>query len=248
VSELEARTRFHDGDLAGAIELARGARLEPWAGALVAVVSGEWRQGLELAEGLLRGDADDALARWCRATARLGCGDRPGALADWSWILERDPTSRTAWKDRAILRALMGDRAGALSDLAQAAARSPDDVVPHLWIAGLGGPREPLRAFARGDGWRAELAGLVLGEKNVDDLQPVIARESEEEQRRRRCQVHGYAGLVAERDGDPGRAFAEYERCVATDVWHFLTHLWSRERLADRGREAASAISLDSSH
>lgn len=232
-AERSARTRFHDGDLAGAIVEARRALPEKWAVALMAVVHGLWARGLAAAEGQLASDPDDALARWCRASALLGTGDRPGALADWSWILERDSTSRTAWKDRAVLRALLGDRPGALSDLAQAAARSPDDVVPHLWTAGLGGPREPLASFARGDGWRAQLAGLVLGEKNIDDLLPVLAREAEEEQRRRRCQVHGYAGLVAERDGNPGRAFAEYERCVETGVWHFLTHLWSRERLAD---------------
>jgi hypothetical protein len=236
--EGSARRRFHDGDLAGAISLAREALPAAWAGALVAVVSGEWVRGLELAERLLAADGADALARWCRATARVGTGDRPGALADWSWIVERDPTSRTAWKDRAVLRALMSDRAGALGDLAQAASLSPDDVVPCLWMAALGGARGPLLAFARGDAWSADLARLVLGQKTIDELLPVIAREPDDEQRRRRCQVHGYSGLLAERDGDRARAFREYERCVATDVWHFVTHLWSRERLVDRRSRA----------
>lgn len=230
-----ARARFHEGDLAGAIAVARDAG----PAALVAVVSGEWGRGLELAERLLREEEGDALARWCRATARLGTGDRDGALADWSAIVESDPNSRTAWKDRAILRALLGDRPGALSDLAQAAALSPDDVVPHLWTAGLGGPREPLAAFARGDAWSAALARLVLGERTVDELLPVVAREPHDEQRRRRCQVHGYAGLLAEREGDRERALREYETCVATNVWHFVTHLWSRERLIDRRSRSA---------
>lgn len=222
----DARALFHEGDLAGAIEAARGAS-DHGARALVAVASGDWATGLAAAEQGLAERTDDGLALWCRGEARVGLGDRPGALADWSRLLEADPSSRTAWKDRAILRALEGDRAGALLDLGAVAALSPDDVVPRLWAAGLGGPEAPLEAFARGDGWSAELARLVLGTRAAADLlSSSLAREQV-------CQVHGYAGLVAERRREREPALRHYRACRAIPVWHFVVHLWARERLVD---------------
>jgi tetratricopeptide (TPR) repeat protein len=224
------RALFHEGDLAGAVETA-AAEDEPCAVALCLVARGSWGAGLFAAQSALAADADDALALWCRAEARLGLGERSRALADWSRILETDPTSRTAWKDRAVLRALQGDRPGALADLERAATLSPDDVVPRLWTALLGGSAEPLAHFEAVPGWSARLAALVLGHATTDDLLALSAQD-EDERRRRRCQVHGYAGLLAERL-DPARALAHYEACAATEVWTFVTHLWARERLAD---------------
>ena len=237
MTDLTARAsqRFLSGDLAGAIEDARDrvARGDapPASLALAAVADGAWGPALLAAEAALLAVPRDPLARWCRAAARLGLGDRAGALADWSLLLDEDPDARTAWKDRAVLRALLGDRAGALSDLARLCELEAGDVVPRLWIAGLGGEREPLEPFARGSDWSADLARLVLGRAAPDEL---LGRLPAARARTRTCQVQGYAGLVLERDGAPAAAFARYEACAATCVWHFLTHLWARERLVDR--------------
>ena len=244
-----AHACFHAGDLAGAIEAARGlvAAAKPpspsaagrpaWAEALVAVADGQWGPGLAAAERALAEDPADALARWCRGEARIGLGDRAGALADWSWIVEADPASRTAWKDRALARALLGDRAGALEDLGRLAALAPDDVVPRLWSAGLGGDPGPLLAFATGPGWSARLAALLLGRAEPAALWAETTHTTvEAEWRARACQVEGYAGLLAEREGRREEAIRRYQACVATGVWHFLTHLWARERLRDLGQ------------
>lgn len=231
-----ARAAFDAGDLAGAIALARepAADLAPWAQALRAVTRGDWATGIAAAHHALLDDDGDTLARWCRAEARVGLGDRAGALADWSLILARDPDSRTSWKDRALLRALLGDRAGALADLRALAARSPADVVPHLWIAGLGGQAPELERFAAGSDWSARLAGLVLGRLPPGALRrEATAVADPGQQRARACQVEGYAGVLAERAGEAGAARACYRACVETGVWHFLTHLWARERLRE---------------
>lgn len=232
----DPRALFVAGDLAGAVAAA------PPGHALGAVARGDWPAALALAKDPAK-DPADPLALWCRATARLGLGDRPGALADLSALIARTPASPVAWKDRAVLRALLGDREGALHDLAGAAARAPSDVVPHLWALALGGvlgagPGE-LRGFG---GWAGRLAALVLGEVRVDALLAGLEAEplAEAERLRRRCQLHGYAGLLAERDGDARAARAHYEACVATERWTFLTHLWARERLVDLSRRPAA--------
>lgn len=236
----ELRARFRAGDLAGALDLARarGASGDAGCAALLAVARGAWPDALAAAGAALDADARDGLARWCRATARLGGGDRAGALADWTRLLEDDPATVTTWKDRAVARALVGDRAGALADLARAGELAPGDVVPRLWAAALGGPREAsdLAPFAAGAAWSARLAALVLGRAEPDALLDVVAREVEDEaeRRRRACQVHGYAGLLFE-GRDPEGARRRYEAAAATEVWTFLTHLWARERLRDLG-------------
>ncbi|MCA8922838.1 MAG: hypothetical protein KDD82_13575 [Planctomycetes bacterium] len=233
---LRVRERFHAGDLAGAIDdaraLAREANAPDVAQALAAVAEGAWELGRAAAERALARDPRDALARWCRGGARVGLGDRAGALADWSWIVEDDPASRTAWKDRALLRALTGDRAGALEDLARVGRLSADDVVPRLWRVGLGAPAEELLPFAAGQGWSARLAQLLLGRASAAELLAEAHGLDPAEQRARRCQVHGYAGLLLERDRRDSAA-AHYRACEATQVWHFVTHLWARERLRD---------------
>ena len=232
-----ARDLFHHGDLAGAIAeaqaLARDKNGPDVAQALAAVAAGEWTRGLAAAERSLAKDPRDALARWCRAEARVGLGDPAGALADWSWILEDDPTSRTTWKDRALLRALTGDREGALEDLRHVGQLSPGDVVPRLWRAGLGAPPDELVPFAAAQGWNARLAQLLLGRATAAELLADIGRLDPAEQRARRCQVHGYAGLIHEREGRQESAAEQYRACEATGVWHFMTHLWARERLRD---------------
>lgn len=226
--------RFLSGDLAGAVAVA------PPDHPLSAVARGAWAEALEAARG------DDPLSRWCRATARLGLGDRAGALADWTRVVEAAPGSPVARKDRAVLRALLGDREGALTDLAAAAALDPSDVVPRLWAAGLSEGRARTEAgatlapFARSPGWSGRLAALVLGEVPVEALLAQLEAEplAEGDRQRRRCQLHGYAGLLAERDGDLGAARGHYEACAATAVWTYLTHLWARERLVDQALRA----------
>lgn len=223
----DAGALFLAGDLAGAVAAA------PPAHPLAAVARGAWSSALSSA--FAAGAGGDPLSLWCRATARLGLGDRPGALADWTAVIEAAPGSPVARKDRAVLRALMGDRAGALADLAAAAALAPSDVVPWLWAAALGGGLDGLAPFARSPGWSGRLAALVLRDARVDALLAALEAEplAEAERLRRRCQLHGYAGLLAERDGDARAARAHYEACAATEAWTFLTHLWARERLVD---------------
>lgn len=223
------------GNLGGAIADAQALAAEggapAFAVALAAVASGKWAAGLEAAEQALAQEPGDALALWCRGEARVGLGDRAGALADWSRIVTDDPDSRTAWKDLALIRALTGDRKGALADLAHVGRLSPDDVVPRLWRVGLGAPAEELEPFADGEGWSARLAQLVLGRASADSLLAEVADLEPGEQGRRRCQVYGYAGLLLE--GDGGDPTAQYRACAATEVWSFVTHLWARERLRD---------------
>jgi len=238
VSELDpqrVKERFRVGNLGGAIAdarvLAGEAGAPEFVRALAAVAAGEWEAGLRAAERALVQEPGEALALWCRGEARVGLGDRAGALADWSRIVEDDPDSRTAWKDLALVRALTGDRAGALADLAHVGRLSPDDVVPRLWRVGLGAPAEELEPFAEGEGWSARLAQLLLGRASADSLLAELADLEPGEQRRRRCQVTGYAGLLLERDG--GDPTAHYRACAATEVWSFVTHLWARERLRD---------------
>ncbi|MCW8142163.1 MAG: hypothetical protein KIT58_24915, partial [Planctomycetota bacterium] len=55
------------------------------------------------------------------------------------------------------------------------------------------------------------------------------------ERRERVCVVHGFLGLLAERDGDPARATAHYRRCAAVRLVMWAQHHWAVNRLAALG-------------
>ncbi|MCO5167292.1 MAG: hypothetical protein M9894_13155 [Planctomycetes bacterium] len=204
------------------------------------------RQAL-LALGLLGDGAPDAHA--LRAAVAEARGDLEGALAGRRRVAELRPEQGWSWLHQARLEALLGRRDVALDLLARGAAcgDEPEPVWLRLWRVGLGAPPDELEADAAEEGaWTARLARLVQRRADPDALLLEATRDGPPGQRPddARCEVLGFAGLLADVDGDLEAARARYEACVATDAADFVEHEWARLRLAQLDRAGAAAPSL----
>lgn len=210
MASRDARALFLAGDLAGAVAAA------PPGSALAAVARGAWPEALAAAT-----EPDDPLGLWCRATARLGLGDRPGALADWTTLIPSGPRPRP-WAGRT------GPSCGRCSATGRGRSptwprRRPGFRTTSCRTCGPG-PSGADRASSgvrpRGRvGRRAGSASSSARSASTRSWPGVEAEALDDAARlRRRCQLHGYAGLLAERDGDPRSARAHYEGCVATGL------------------------------
>jgi tetratricopeptide (TPR) repeat protein len=76
-------------------------------------------------------DADDVTAYFKRAITRYDLGDRPGAIADYTAVLQINPTDDVALNNRGLAHYDLGDRAAALADLDRAVQQNPNNFVAY---------------------------------------------------------------------------------------------------------------------
>lgn len=203
--EARASMRERAGDLAGAsADLDRALDLTPRSG----------------------------LARARRGFLRLLRGDVGGAHADYEMDTRLRPEHARAHLDLGIVRALEGDRDGAIESLAKAVALAPDDVYGPLWLAGVGGPRDPLERVADSKKWPAPIVRFYLGKLSQEELLAEAKRApAPKEQNEHLCEATTFAALEAEHAGDPARARALYEASIATGITNYYESAWARVRL-----------------
>lgn len=192
-------------------------------------------------------DREGAEALALRASVREVKGELEQALADRRRATELRPEEPWSWLNLARLEALLGRRQTALEHLAHGERCSDEPVWFRLWRVGFGAPPAELEQDAVDDGvWTAWLARLLLRRVGADALLEEASsdRWPSHQHDENRCEVLGFAGLLADRDGDLTTARARYEACVATDARDFLEHEWSRLRLEqlDRARDDARSL------
>lgn len=76
-------------------------------------------------------DQDDATAYFHRAVTRYEIGDKAGAIADYTQVLQIDSHHDIAYTNRGVARYDLGDLSGAIADFDQAIQRNPDNSVAH---------------------------------------------------------------------------------------------------------------------
>nr|WP_242016896.1 tetratricopeptide repeat protein [Trichocoleus sp. FACHB-46] len=76
-------------------------------------------------------DANDATAYFQRAATRYEIGDKSGAIADYTQVLQIDPHNDVAYTNRGVARYDLGDSAEAMADFDQAIQRNPDNSVAY---------------------------------------------------------------------------------------------------------------------
>ncbi|HEY9806067.1 MAG TPA: tetratricopeptide repeat protein, partial [Candidatus Obscuribacterales bacterium] len=76
-------------------------------------------------------DREDATAYFHRAATRYEIGDKTGAIADYTQVLQIDPYNDVAYTNRGVARYDLGDSSGAIADFDQAIQRNPDNSVAH---------------------------------------------------------------------------------------------------------------------
>ena len=76
-------------------------------------------------------EADDVTAYFKRAITRYDLGDRPGAIADYTEVLQINPTDDVALNNRGLAHYDQGDRAFAIADLDLAVHQNPDNFVAY---------------------------------------------------------------------------------------------------------------------
>ena len=76
-------------------------------------------------------DADDVTAYFKRAITRYDLGDRPGAIADYTIVLQVNPADDVALNNRGLAHYDLGDRAAAIADLDRAVQHNPNTFVAY---------------------------------------------------------------------------------------------------------------------
>ncbi|MEO1589676.1 MAG: tetratricopeptide repeat protein [Cyanobacteria bacterium J06632_22] len=135
-------------------------------------------------------DPQDGDAYFNRGTTRYDLRDQPGAIADYSQVLELDPTHAVAYNNRGLAWADMGDFDKALSDFSRAI-----NLDSHLFVAYCN--RGSLR-MERGD-----TAGAIADLTEAITLHPQSAI------------AFFYRGQAAQAVGDMTQAIADFGRAIA---------------------------------
>lgn len=76
-------------------------------------------------------DAEDVTAYFHRAATRYEIGDKAGAIADYTQVLQIDPHHDVAYTNRGVARYDLEDAAGAIADFDQAIRLNPDNSVAY---------------------------------------------------------------------------------------------------------------------
>jgi tetratricopeptide (TPR) repeat protein/archaellum component FlaC len=165
-------------------------------------------------------DAQDAMAYFNRGTTRYDLRDQPGAIADYTQVIEISPAQAMAYNNRGLAWADLGEFEKALQDFSQAI--SLDD---HLFVAYCNRgvirldrrdyagaiadlteavrlhPSSPIPYFYRGQALQA-LGDLI---KAVADFSCTIERSPN------LALPYCYRGAVYQKQGDTRRAIADLE-------------------------------------
>ncbi len=133
---------------------------------------------------------------------------------------------------RGLARALAGDRPGALADLARQLKQHAEPYTV-LWRVGLGADSTELEPWSGQADWPGPLVRHLLGRLSWEEAEAAAMEGRDERQQLEQlCELHGFAGLWAERDGEAERARAHYDACLQTGRRNFLEWQWARDRRA----------------
>lgn len=169
-----------------------------------------------------------------RANARLARGDVPGALKDLARLRRVDPWARQtgAATPLAFEAFLRGEPERAASLLRDERSRTAHPEHAALRLALILRVSDPLPE-PQGGGWPGCLLRYVRGELTFEALVALVpASDPQWSTAECLCEAHGYAALVAERDGRDDDARRHHQACVDTGVAWFYEFTWSAVRLA----------------
>lgn len=76
-------------------------------------------------------EADDVTAYFKRAITRYDLGDRVGSIADYTEVLQINPTDDVALNNRGLAHYDLGDRAAAIADLDRALQQNPNNFIAY---------------------------------------------------------------------------------------------------------------------
>lgn len=179
-----------------------------------------------------------------RARAHLALGDKEAAEADLVQAVEQTPVQPTTYAERGRYYYDTGRPKEAVADLEAAVKAEPKDqdytrLFLFLARAKLGERKEAaaeLKAYADGrekkDDWYGKVTAFLSGQMKEDAFLAAAKNENENRAREQECESSWYSGAVRLLDGDTAGAKALLERCVATDVRHFIEYSSAKMALA----------------
>nr|WP_290228320.1 tetratricopeptide repeat protein [Trichocoleus desertorum] len=157
-------------------------------------------------------DTADATAYFHRAATRYEIGDKSGAIADYTQVLQIDPHNDVAYINRGVARYDSDDPSGAIADFDQAIRLNPDNSVAYS-----------NRGFVC-----AEL-GDKLGA--IEDYSQAIKQSPED------ATPYFYRGLARTRIGNKLGAIEDYSRALGLnpeDATAYLYRGLARAKLGDQ--------------
>jgi zinc protease len=191
------KKKYHQGDLAGALEdFERAIALDATFAAAytnrsaVRIQRGDAAGAIADCTKAIELDSGIALAYSNRGAARLELGDLDNAIADCTAAIRLEPANSNAHNNRALARARKGDAAGALADLSSAIELNPGNA----------------QAFANRARQRlevGELDGAAEDALTAIELRPDYA------------EPHSTLGLVCHQRGDLSAAAVAYSKAIA---------------------------------
>lgn len=75
--------------------------------------------------------ADDLAAHWNRAVTRADLGDKDGAIADYTHVLQAEPYDAVTYNHRGVVRYDQRDFQGAMTDFDRALRENPQQIAPY---------------------------------------------------------------------------------------------------------------------
>lgn len=132
--------------------------------------------------------SDDLIAYWNRAVTRADLGDKSGAIADYTHILQVHPHDAVSYNHRGVARYDLRDVAGALADFNQALQQNPQQSAAYCNRAWLYGER---------GNWSAAIADYTQAIK----VQPVAI-------------AYFYRGLAYQQQADFLSAYDDFDAAV----------------------------------
>jgi tetratricopeptide (TPR) repeat protein/predicted Ser/Thr protein kinase len=150
------------------------------------------------------------------------------AIPDYAQALALNPKDGVTRWNRAVAYLHVRKRAEALKDFERLA---PEDAYAALWIAGVSGDTKALSAHAKEQTWISAIVRYYLGQLDLEALLKLADRDPTK-RAGRRCEVHAYVALRAEREGNKARALKHYRLSVAAGAPPtFEEHKWARARV-----------------
>lgn len=80
--------------------------------------------------------------------------------------------------------------------------------------------------------WREKLWSYTAGMITAQELEAAVSPSRWDQ-----CEMWFFIGLSQFADGNQDAARAYFEKCVATNIWHFLEHRWARSLLVTMNRD-----------